>query len=253
MAPPSLSMREHVREQRFSTVWTQELNTVFADVAPYYDRANYVASLGLWNWFLSSFMATIDLKPRQRTLDVCAGTNAIGIALLKREPTLEVHAIDRSAAMQEVGRQRAGALGFHIHSVIGDVHRLPFPDNHFDVVTLQYASRHLRVKEVFGEILRVLKPGGHFYHCDMLRPGNPLVEKLYYVYLRMCLAFTGFMFGSGTAALNCKKYFIDALQMFYSADELSQVLLELGYCDVAAKTVFSGMIGHHRAAKPLPR
>ncbi len=252
MAPPLLSIREHVREQRFSTVWTQELNSVFADVAPYYDRANTVASLGLWNWFLSSFMSTIDLRPGQRALDVCAGTNAIGIALLRREPTLEVHAIDRSAEMQEVGRQRAGALGFHIHSVIGDVHALPFPDNHFDVVTLQYATRHLRVKDVFREIRRVLKPGGHFYHCDMLRPGNPLVEKIYYVYLRMCLAFTGFMFRSGTAALNCKKYFIDALQMFYSADELSQVLRELGYCDVAAKTVFSGMIGHPRAAKPLP-
>ncbi len=252
MLPPPLSTRETVREQRFSTVWTQELNTVFADVAPYYDRANTVASLGLWNWFLNSFMSTIDLQPGQRALDVCAGTNAIGIALLKREPGLEVHAIDRSAAMQEVGRQRAGALGFRIHSVIGDVHALPFPDNHFDVVTLQYATRHLRVKDVFREIHRVLKPGGHFYHCDMLRPGNPLVEKLYYIYLRMCLAFTGFMFCSGTAALNCKKYFIDALQMFYSADELSQVLRELGYCDVAAKVVFAGMIGHHRAAKPLP-
>jgi len=253
MAPPSLSMREHVREQRFNAVWTQELNTVFADVAPYYDRANSVASLGLWNWLLNSFMSTIALQPGQRTLDVCAGTNAIGIALLRREPALEVHAIDRSAAMQEVGRQRAGAQGFRIYSVIGDVHSLPFPDNHFDVVTLQYATRHLRVQDVFREIFRVLKPGGHFYHCDMLRPGNPVVEKLYYAYLRMCLAFTGFMFRSGTAALNCKKYFIDALQLFYSADELSQVLRELGYCDVGAKTVFAGMIGHHRAAKPLAR
>jgi hypothetical protein len=34
---------------------------------------------------------------------------------------------------------------------------------------------------------------------------------------------------------------------------LSQVLRELGYSDVAAKGVFAGMIGHHRAAKPLPR
>lgn len=253
MAPPPLNMREHVREQRFNAVWTRELNDVFADVAPYYDRANTVASLGLWNWFLNSFMSTIDLRPGQRALDVCAGTNAIGIALLRREPSLEVHAIDRSAEMQEVGRQRAGALGFRIHSVIGDVHALPFPDNHFDVVTLQFASRHLRVKGVFGEIHRVLKPGGHFYHCDMLRPGNPLVEKLYYAYLRMCLAFTGFMFRSGAAALKCKKYFIDALQLFYSADELSQVLRELGYCDVAAKGVFAGMIGCHRAAKPLAR
>ena len=132
MNPPPVATRELVREERFNTIWTQELNKVFADVAPYYDRANYVASLGLWNWFLDSFMSTIEVQPNQRVLDVCAGTNAIGIALLRREPSLEVHAIDRSAEMQDVGRQRAAACGFHIHSVIGDVHELPFPDNHFD-------------------------------------------------------------------------------------------------------------------------
>ena len=107
-----------------------------------------------------------------------------------------------------------------------------------------------RSRTVFSEILRVLKPGGHFYHCDMLRPANPVVEKLYYSYLRMCLAFTGFLFRSNEAALNCKKYFINALEMFYSADELSDLLRDIGYCDVSSKSVFCGMIGCHRSAKP---
>ena len=252
MPPPPLALREELREQRFNTVWTRELNEVFADVAPYYDRANYIASLGLWGFFLDCFMSTVDVRAGERVLDVCAGTNAIGIALLGREPTLDVHAIDRSAEMQEVGRQRAAARGFRIHSTIGDVHHLPFPDNHFDVVTLQFASRHLRVRGVFEEIRRVLKPGGHFHHSDMLRPGNRFVEGLYYAYLRSCLAFTGFLFRSGPAALNCKRYFINALKMFYSAEELSVVLRGLGYCDVAAKSVFAGMIGCHRAVKPPP-
>ena len=63
-----------------------------------------------------------------------------------------------------IGQERALAKGFHIDSVIGDVHVIPFPDNHFDTVTLTYATRHLRVNEVFKEIHRVLKPGGCFYH-----------------------------------------------------------------------------------------
>ena len=250
MNPLPLASREIAREEQFNDVWTNELNDVFADVAPYYDRANHVASLGLWNRFLREFMATIDVRPGERVLDVCAGTNAIGIALLKREPTLEVHAIDRSAAMQEVGRRNAEALGFQIRSVIDDVHTLPYPDNHFDIVTLQFASRHLRVQRVFSEIRRVLKPGGRFCHCDMLRPSNPVIERLYYAYLRFCLSFTGFLFRSGPAALNCKEYFINALQMFYSAQELCDVLEDLGYRDVTAKTVFAGMLGFHRAVKP---
>ncbi|MBI5326717.1 MAG: class I SAM-dependent methyltransferase [Deltaproteobacteria bacterium] len=248
---PTLSavVREQLREQLFSNVWNTELNEVFADVAPYYDRANYSASLGLWGWLLQRFMSTVDVHPCDRMLDVCAGTNVIGIALLKREPSLDVHAIDRSAAMQEVGRQRAAAKGFHIHRSIGDVHNLPFPDNHFDVVTLQFASRHLRIRRVFEEIHRVLKPGGHFHHSDMLRPGNPVVKRLYCGYLRTCLAFTAFLFRSGPTARNCKKYFVNAIEMFYSADELSVVLRELGYVDVTAKTVLYGMLGFHRAVK----
>jgi len=250
MTPPPIALREQLREERFNNVWSQELNDVFADVAPYYDRANNIASLGQWGRLLRGFMSTVDILPGQRVLDVCAGTNAIGIALLEREGTLEVHAIDRSAAMQEVGQQRAKAKGFRIRSVIGDVHELPFPDNHFDVVTLQFASRHLRIRRVFDEIRRVLKPGGHFHHCDMLRPGNQVVETLYYAYLRMCLSFTGYLFRSGPAALNCKQYFIHALKMFYSAEELSVVLRDLGYVDVTAKTVLFGMLGFHRAVKP---
>ena len=250
MNPPPVATRELAREERFNVVWTQELNDVFADVAPYYDRANYIASLGLWGYFLQQFMNTVDIRPGERVLDVCAGTNAIGIALLKREPTLEVHAIDRSAAMQEVGKQRAEELGFRIQSVIDDVHTLPYPDNSFDVATLQFASRHLRIRRVASEIRRVLKPGGRFYHCDMLRPANRTVEQLYYAYLRFCLWFTGFVFRSGPAALNCKDYFIQALQMFYSAQELSDLLEDTGFRDVTSKTVFYGMLGFHRAVKP---
>jgi demethylmenaquinone methyltransferase/2-methoxy-6-polyprenyl-1,4-benzoquinol methylase len=158
--------------------------------------------------------------------------------------------MDRSAEMQEVGRRRAEALGMRIESVIGDVHTLPFPDGHFDVVTLQWATRHLRVKQVFGEIRRVLKPGGRFYHCDMLRPANPLVETAYYAYLRLCLNFTAVVFGSGASAHGLKRYFINALQMFYSADELTLLLRELGFHRVGSRTVLAGMIGYHRAAKP---
>ncbi len=250
MSPPPIAVREQIREERFRAVWNQQLDAVFADVAPYYDRANQVASLGLWQSFLRVFMSTVEVHPGERVLDVCAGTNAVGIALLQREPTLEVHAMDRSMEMQAVGKARAEARGLHIDGVIGDVHHLPFPDHTFDVVTLQYASRHLRVDRVFSEILRVLKPGGRFHHCDMLRPGNLLVERMYFLYLRMTLFFTGFWFRSSPAALECKRYFIRTLSMFYSAEELADVMRTTGFQDVSYRTILAGMIGCHRGVKP---
>jgi len=247
----SFSTRESNREQQFKAVWVEELDDVFADVARYYDRANDVASLGLLNWLRSRFISSIEVQSKQLVLDVCAGTNATGIALLKKQPDLQVFAMDRSEPMQTVGQASAKKLGMHIDSTIGDVHTLPFPDNHFDVVTLQYASRHLRIMDVSREVKRVLKPGGHFYHCDMLRPANKFVEWSYYTYLRFTLNLTAYLFHSSSSSHGCKEYFINALRMFYSADELSDLLRDVGFVDVSSKTQLGGMIGNHQAMKPL--
>jgi len=103
---------------------------------------------------------------------------------------------------------------------------------------------------VFGEILRVLKPGGRFHHSDMLRPRNPIVKNLYYTYLRGCLGITGLIVGSGPAAVKAKQYFLDALELFYTAEELSILLRESGYVEVKVDTVFHGMLAFHRAVKP---
>ena len=242
-------VREEARKEAFSPIWENDINDVFSDVASYYDRINNFASLGMLDRWRQKFISTIETKPNDRVLDVCAGTNVIGIDLLKRQPSLEVHAVDRSAAMQEVGKERAQRHGFTVNSVITDVHKLPFPDNHFDVVTLQYATRHLRVMDVFSEINRVLKPGGHFYHCDMLRPSNKVIEEAYYLYLRACLTFLSWAFRSGKAAVKSRNYFINAIRMFYSTDELSRLLSELGYSNIVGKSVMGGAVAFHRACK----
>jgi len=239
--------RESVREEAFANIWSNEINNVFADVAGYYDRVNRIASLGMIDWFRKSFISTIEVKPHQRVLDVCAGTNAVGIALLKKQPSLKVHAVDRSEEMQQVGQEQANTHGFHIDSTITDVHTLPFPDNHFDIVTIQFASRHLRLITVIKEIKRVLKPGGHFYHSDMLRPSNRLVEQAYFAYLTACVSVVAWIFKSNQYALGCKKYFVDALRMFYSPEEMTQLLYDQGFVTVSSKSLLGGVVGSHKA------
>ena len=152
--------------------------------------------------------------------------------------------------MQEVGGKVARDHGFHIKSYIGDAHRLPFADNSFDVVTLQWATRHLRVMEVLSEINRILKPGGRFYHCDMLKPSNRFVEQAYYLYLTACVGLISWAFRSKAAALRCRTYFVDAIRLFYSTDEFSRLLSELGFESVAGKSVLLGTVAFHQARKP---
>ena len=244
---------EQARERAFQSIWSNQIDAVFSDVAEYSDRANVYATLGLIDRLRRRFLSTMTIKPGATVLDVCAGTNVIGIDLLKKQPDLEVCAVDRSKAMQRVGRRVAEGQGLRVHSVICDVHDLPFPDNYFDVVTLQWATRHLRALKAFSEIHRVLKPGGHFYHCDMLRPQVKVVEKLYFFYLKMCLTLVSRAFGSGSAALGCRNYFVDAIRMFYSVRELSNALCELGFSDVVGRSVLAGAVGFHAARKAAAR
>jgi demethylmenaquinone methyltransferase/2-methoxy-6-polyprenyl-1,4-benzoquinol methylase len=239
--------RELARSRAFESIWDNDIDAVFADVARYYDRANIFATVGLLNPLRRRFLSTVSVKPGDALLDVCAGTNVIGIDLLKREPGLRVHAIDRSRAMQEVGGEVARSQGLHIESWIGDVHKLPFPDNSFDAVTLQWATRHLRVVHVFDEIRRVLKPGGCFYHCDMLRPASKLIEEIYCLYLTASVGLVSRAFHSNAAARKCRRYFTDAIRLFYSTEELSILLGDLGFEDVVGKSVLFGTVAFHRA------
>jgi demethylmenaquinone methyltransferase/2-methoxy-6-polyprenyl-1,4-benzoquinol methylase len=117
------------------------------------------------------------------------------------------------------------------------------------VVTLQWASRHLRVVDVFTEILRVLRPGGCFYHCDMLRPENRLVALLYGAYLKACVSTTALAFRSGSEAWSCRDYFVHAIELFYSAGELSELLERIGFSGVVCQSAAGGIVASHKAVK----
>src|SRR5208282_5771610 len=126
--------------------------------------------------------------------------------LLRKQPGVSVTAIDRSKEMQEEGQRRARKYDLRIESVIHDVHELPFPDHSFDVITLQAASRHLQLNKVLPEIMRVLKPGGSFYHCDMLKPSTRIVEWVYVHFLRWSVVWTALVFESTAASKDCCDY-----------------------------------------------
>ena len=242
--------REQKRHSLFSHIWKDLIPKVFEDVPQYYRPGNIVASLGLWELWVWQFIRTIELRPNYKALDVCAGTNDVGIRLLQKQPGMSVTAIDRSKEMQQEGQKRAAKYHVKIDSIIQDVHQLPFADNSFDVITLQAASRHLQLDKVLPEILRVLKPGGHFYHCDMLKPSTRIVEWFYLRFLRVSVGLTALVFGSTAASRECGEYFKDAIQHFYTPEELSEVFRLVGFKNVTCKkSIWGGMVGFHNSQK----
>jgi SAM-dependent methyltransferase len=108
--------------------------------------------------------------PYERILELGYGS---GILM----PTLaslggRVHGLDLEAEPSEVS-PRLARLGVQAELVKGDASRLPFPDEHFDLVVAMSIFEHIaELGPVIASVRRVLKPGGH------LLVGMPRVDRL---------------------------------------------------------------------------
>ena len=248
----SFLKKEDLRAHLFGDIWRTLIPEVFRDVPTYYDKGNAVASLGSCSRWSNSFAAAIHrhLTRGAKVLDICSGTHDIPLRLLTTDSTLEIYAVDASPYMIAEGQSRVRRRNLTVHAQVCDAHTLPFSDNSFDAVTLQFASRHLEIIRAFKEIHRVLKPGGVFCHNDMLRPASRIVEIPYLVYLRFSVWFTAKLFGSSAESMKCIGYFSKSIRHFYRPHELSVLLKEMGFIGIENRSFLTGILSYHIAHKP---
>jgi SAM-dependent methyltransferase len=110
----------------------------------------------------------LDGLPRGGALDAACGTGRHSAYLASLGHT--VIGVDSSAAMLEPARQKVPDGEFHE----ADLHDLPLPDDHVDLVVCALALVHVPALEpVLAEFVRVLRPGGHVVISDQcgLIPG----------------------------------------------------------------------------------
>lgn len=109
----------------------------------------------------------VDEDATPRVLDCGTGTGAFLSAFADAaggHP--ELHGVDVSTAMLGKARNALAARGYTARFRQADVNRLPYPDDHFDVVLAAHVIEHVTDPEAaLHEMRRVMKPGGLLVVC----------------------------------------------------------------------------------------
>jgi demethylmenaquinone methyltransferase/2-methoxy-6-polyprenyl-1,4-benzoquinol methylase len=149
---------------------------------------------------------------------------------------------DINATMLQGGRDRLINTGVILPVVQCDAEKLPFPDAHFDCVSIGFGLRNVTRKEqALSEMRRVLRPGGVAAILEFSQVWQPL-RPVYDWYSFSVLPRLGqFAAGDGDSY----RYLAESIRMHPDQDAFKALMLESGFDDVAFHNLAAGVVALH--------
>lgn len=135
------------------------------------DYHDMLAHLGVGSAHPGGFAATINflahypIAAGTKVLEVGCGTGRTSCYLAKEGA--EVTGLDVRPKMLEKAKTRADREGVRIDWMEGDIHRLPFDSETFDVVFAESVTVFGDIEKVLKEYYRVLTPDGELFDREM--------------------------------------------------------------------------------------
>ena len=161
---------------------------LFAWLAPRYEQALLVYSLGQDLRWKHVMVDRLRLEDGAHALDLASGTGLVLDRLSHRLGDSSVLGLDVNRPM--LRRSRDQNPGRRLIQATAE--ELPFRSNSFDVVTAAYLFKYVRLGRLAEEVRRVLRPGGRLAGYDFSRPRDQtLAGPLYAFYLRTVLPWLG--------------------------------------------------------------
>ncbi len=220
---------------------------VFSSVAGSYDVMNDLMSFGLHRLWKAFTVQIAGVRKGDRVLDVAGGTADLSLAFAKKVgPTGQVWLTDINHAMLSVGRDRVVDNGLLLPVAQCDAEKLPFPDNHFDVVTVAFGLRNMTHKDqAIAEMRRVLKPGGRLLVLEFSKVWKPLAPA-YDFYSFKLLPLMGEKVAKDAESY---RYLAESIRMHPDQESLKELMENAGLARVEYFNMTAGVVALHRGYK----
>ena len=202
---------------------------MFDAIAPRYDLINRIMTFRLDVRWRRLAVGSLALRRGSVVLDLACGTGD-----LCREidaAGLSAVGVDLSYGMLAAARTDAPLLQ-------GDALRLPVRPGTVDGVTCGFALRNLvELAPFFGELARVLRPGGRIALLEVATPPNPVMRWGHGIYFGKVVPLVGGMISDASAY----RYLPRSVAYLPDADDMRAMIAEAGFVDVDRRLLSGGV------------
>jgi demethylmenaquinone methyltransferase/2-methoxy-6-polyprenyl-1,4-benzoquinol methylase len=221
------------------------LRRIFDNTAVDYDRIESMLAFGTGTGYRRDALVRAGLKKGMKVLDVGVGTGLVAAqeCMITGDPAL-VTGIDPSPGMMAAGKLPKTMLLME-----GRAESLPFPDNHFDFLSMGYALRHISDLSVaFVEFERVLKPGGRLCILEITRPQSGFGRWLLKSYMRGVIPLLTRFVSRKKDTATIWRYFWDSIEACVPPEKVIVTLNAAGLAQVKRHLV-AGVFSEYQAIK----
>jgi demethylmenaquinone methyltransferase/2-methoxy-6-polyprenyl-1,4-benzoquinol methylase len=178
-----------------------EVQRMFASIAPRYDAANAVLSLGLHGRWRSAAVRRSGAAPGDRVLDCATGTGDLALAFKRTVgPGGAVLGTDFCAEMLLTAPDKAKRAGLDVAFQVADALALPFDGASFDVASIAFGIRNVDDPvRCLRELARVVRPGGRVVVLEFGQPQGAF-GALFRLYARSVMPALGGLVTGNRAA-----------------------------------------------------
>ncbi len=240
---------EKVRPYETDAPKKEQVETMFNEIAPNYDRLNGLLSLGIDDYWRKESIKALRPYCPEYILDIATGTGDFAILAQKILQPKRIIGIDISEGMMAVGRDKVKRKGLEriITFERQDSSALSFPDETFDAVTAAFGIRNFEnIDKSFGEVLRVLKPGGMFLFIELTTPEATPMKELYSFYTKYVMPVL-----SNTMATEQRayEYLPESIAAFPQGREMMLILKKNGFRNIRLRRFTLGVTTLYMAEK----